>query len=157
VPQTPANSDQQAIDKVLRAVESAWAASDFAALKQLWDTRDAPLYLAEEARKACFTWPELDAYWAGTRAAAQAVSVRIFDVTYRPLTDDLMSTLYGMHWNFQTRDTQAPVGGDVRVYALFRRHAGDWRFTQYIEAPIAPIVYMRTLYEQQVDPGFPHE
>ena len=155
MPPTKRDPDEQAIDAVLRAAERAWAASDFAALKALWDSSTPPLYLAEESREVCATWPQLDDYWAATNSAARAVSMRISDVVYRPLTSDLISTFYQMHWNFQTPDTQAPVGGDVRVYALFRRTAQGWRFTQYIEAPIAPIVYIRKLYEQQVDPGFP--
>ncbi len=150
----PHDPDERAIDSLLTAAEHAWGKSDFAALKQLWDPSAEPWYLAEEARKPCFSWQNLDGYWAATRAASRAISIRIADVTYRRLAADLISSFYHMHWNFQTPDTQAPVGGDVRVYALFRRTAAGWRFAQYIEAPLAPIVYMRTLYEQQVDPGF---
>jgi SnoaL-like domain len=132
----------------------AWREHDFAALKALWDTSQPPVYLPEEARKPCLTWDELDRYWAFTRDAAKKVSIRIADVEYRSLAPDLVSALYAMHWNFATHDEQLPVGGDVRVFAVFRRLSAGWAFVQYIEAPLAPIVYVRSLYEQQVDSDF---
>ncbi len=32
--------------------------------------------------------------------------------------------------------------------------AEGWRFCRYAEAPLAPILYMRKLYENSVDPNF---
>jgi hypothetical protein len=146
--------DHDALTDLLRRKVDAWKRHDFAALKLLWDTNDPPVYLPEESRAACLTWEALDHYWALTCNAARAVSIRVAQPTFRVLAPDLISALYDMHWNFQTADAQAPVGGDVRVYAVFRRTASGWRFANYIEAPLAPIVYMRTLYEQQVDEDF---
>jgi hypothetical protein len=146
--------DKIALDALLERKVRAWREHDFASLKALWDTSQPPVYLPEEARAACLTWDELDRYWAYTRDAAQKVSIRIANVEYRVLSDDLVSALYAMHWNFATRDTQLPVGGDVRVFAVLRRLSAGWAFVQYIEAPLAPIVYVRSLYEQQVDAEF---
>jgi hypothetical protein len=149
-----ASDDTAAVTQLLAAKEKAWARRDFAALKALWDTSTDPVYLPEEARRPCLTWSDLEQYWQLTERASRAVSVRLSDVHYRALSTDLIAALYAMHWNFQTRDEQLPVGGDVRVYAVFRRTPQGWRFAQYIEAPLAPIVYMRTLYEKHVDAGF---
>ncbi len=151
----PAASDSEAIQELLARKAAAWSRSDFTALKSLWDTSVEPVYLPEESRTACLTWEALDRYWAATRMAARAVTIRTGAPTIRILAPDVLAALYDMHWNFQTADAQAPIGGEVRVYALFRRTAAGWRFAQYIEAPLAPIVYIRSLYERQVDPGFP--
>jgi hypothetical protein len=147
-------ADKTSLDSLLERKVRAWCAHDFAALKSLWDTSQPPVYLPEEARKPCLTWDDLDRYWAFTRDAAKKVSIRIANIEYRSLSDELVSALYAMHWNFQTRDQQLPVGGDVRVFAVFRRLSAGWAFVQYIEAPLAPIVYVRSLYEQQVDADF---
>jgi hypothetical protein len=142
------------ITALLEQAQLAWGRRDFLALKGLWDTAADPLYLPEEAREVCGSWPELDAYWGATQAASARIAVKIRALLLRELTNDLVAAFYTMDWSFATRAPGAPVAGETRVYAVFRRTASGWRFAQYIEAPLAPIVYMRMLYERQVDPGF---
>ena len=47
-----------------------------------------------------------------------------------------------------------PVGGDLRVTAVFRKTPAGWRLFHYVEAPLAPIIYVRRLYQGQVDADF---
>jgi hypothetical protein len=146
--------DEAAIRELLERKVAAWNARDFPALRALWDLERDPCYVPEEALKPCLSWSELDAYWADTARASQAIQVAIRDVVVRELAPNLAAALYAMHWDFQAAGAARPVGGDLRVYAVMRRVPAGWRFAQYVEAPLAPIVYMRTLYEQQVTAGF---
>ena len=72
----------------------------------------------------------------------------------RTLSPDIVSVVYAMHWDARVRGAATPLGGDNRVCATLRRTSAGWRFIQYVESPLAPIVYMKRLYEQSVTPGF---
>ncbi len=146
--------DEAAIHDVLERKVAAWNRRDFTALRALWDTESDPVYVPEEALEPCVNWAALDAYWAETARASRAIHISIRDVIVRPLAPELAAVLYSMHWDFHAVGAARPVGGDLRVYAVLRRVASGWRFAQYIEAPLAAIVYLRTLYERQVTGGF---
>ena len=49
---------------------------------------------------------------------------------------------------------EKPVGADNRAVALFRKLPEGWRICRYVEAPLAPILYMRKLYENSVEADF---
>ena len=141
---------------LLAQLERAWCALDFAAVRALWDTERDPIYYAEEADGPLLRWPQLEEYWRITGSAIEHMGMRIVgEPQLRELSPGLVSVMYEMHWDAALRGQQRPIGGDNRVCATLRRKREGWRFAQYVEAPLAPITYVRRLYERSVTPGFP--
>jgi hypothetical protein len=132
-----------------------FGAMDFAAMRELWDPAEAePTYLAEEIGEFLHDFGAIEAYWAATRAGISRLASRHWNVRAHLIAPDLASATWHMHWNALIVGREKPVGGDVRVTATLRRVAQGWRLIHYVEAPMAPILYVQKLYEQQVDPDF---
>ncbi|MCS6947777.1 MAG: nuclear transport factor 2 family protein [Steroidobacteraceae bacterium] len=144
---------QREIIDSIHALERCWSDHDLMRIRTLWEELPAPLYLPEEAATALTTWESLEAYWRSTAEALPRVAVRSWDYRFHALADDLVSVIYQMHWDARLADGKC-MGGDNRVCATLRRHRSGWRFVQYIEAPLAPISYVRLLYERSVTAGF---
>lgn len=145
----------QELAAVLDRVVAAWNALDFDALERLWDADEShPYYLPEEAPRALTTWSALRTYWQQTRRVTRALSMRTWDLEAKLIADDLAVALWQMHWNASVEGYERPVAGDNRVTAIFRRCGPHWRFIHYVEAPLAPILYVKRHYERDVDPEF---
>jgi hypothetical protein len=137
------------------SLERAWCRLDFVAVRALWDTTADPIYFAEESAGAKLSWADLDAYWSLTARAIDRMGMRIVgEPELRQIAPGMVSAIYEMHWDALVRGEQRAIGGDNRVCATLRRTAAGWKFAQYVEAPLAPITYLRRLYEQSVTPGF---
>jgi hypothetical protein len=147
------DSSIAAIHGQLRALEACWRAMDFAGIRALWDDSGPPLYLAEESAEPALSWEALEKYWSLTGTIATRAQVRIDNIRCHALSPDLISAFYNMHWDVAMK-VGAPLGGDNRVCTTFRRRPDGWRIVQYIEAPLAPVMYMKKLYERNVTPGF---
>lgn len=140
---------------ILAELERAWNALDFAAIEALWDHDAQPIYFAEEAPEPHLEWSTLRAYWQFTASTISRMGMRITDTPQlRELAPGLVSAVYSMHWDALITGQSKPVGGENRVCATFRATPQGWRFAQYVEAPLAPITYVKWLYERQVTPGF---
>jgi len=151
----PTDPELAAIRHLLADLESAWRTLDFVALRALWDETREPVYFAEEAPEPLLDWSALQSYWDLTRASIEAMGMRITAVLgTRELAPGFVSVVYTMHWDARRRGSTTPLGGDNRVCATLHRTSTGWRFVQYVESPLAPIVYMKRLYEQSVTPGF---
>lgn len=143
------------IEEVLAKLESRWRSMELSSIRELWDPEETqPFYLPEESEQLLASWEEIEAYWAKTRATISRMSMRTWDVTAKLLQPDLAVAVYRMHWNGEVTGYPKPLGGDNRVTAILRRRDGVWRFCHYVEAPVAPILYLRRLYELDVDPDF---
>jgi hypothetical protein len=143
---------QEGIEKTLEGYRECWSRLDFAALRRLWDAAEPrPVYLAEEIPAPLFDWNEIEGYWAATRGATRSIRIETWNLSVQPLAPDLASALYEMRWIGEFSGYARPIGGDVRVSALLRRRDDGWRFIQYVEAPLAPIVYFRRCYERFAD------
>lgn len=147
------HKDIAAIEAQLRKLEDCWQRMDFADLRSLWDQSQPPLYLAEETESPSLTWAALEQYWAATSASATHAQIQIKNIRYHALTADIVSAFYDMHWDVAIKNARA-LGGDNRVCTTFRRMPAGWRIVQYIEAPLAPVMYMKKLYENNMTPGF---
>lgn len=132
-----------------------FGAMDFAGARAVWDTADPhPTYLAEEIDDFLHDWPAIESYWKASQAAMSKLSSRHWNLRARLLTDELATATWHIHWNAQVIGQDKPVGGDVRVTGVFRRRPDGWRLFHYVEAPMAPILYVRKLYQGQVDADF---
>ncbi len=146
---------QEDIGAVLKQLRRNWNRMDLKAMADLWDTSDPdPFYLPEEIEEPLRDWDAIHAYWARTMEAIPRLRMRIWDLQAAPVSEDLAWVSYQFHWDAVAEGYARPVGADNRAVALFRRLPEGWRFCRYAEAPLAPILYMRKLYENSVDEDF---
>ena len=139
----------QEIENTLEMSRDCWNRLDFAGLRQLWDPEEPePTYLAEEALTPAFGWDEIEAYWDAAVTLNSEMQVEMHKLRVRPLSDDLATAMYELRWSCRFRNQPRRIGGDNRVTAIFRRRGGRWLFVQYVEAPLAPISYLRRFYER---------
>lgn len=146
---------RSALEAVVAEYYAAFGRLDFAAVRALWDADEPePLCLPEESGTFLRDWAGLEAYWAETRRTLARVQARPRDLHARSLGPDLASADWNLHWDAEVIGRAAPVGGEVRVAAIFRSRPAGWRLVQYVEAPLAPILYVRRLYEASVSTDF---
>jgi hypothetical protein len=145
-----------ALSALMDSYGAAWRANSAAALQPFWDrTGEAPLYIAEEIDAPILTWAALDAYWARNETLHRKIDLRFSDVRGVALAEDVAAIVAHMAWDIAfTTGASAAIGGENRVSATLRRTAEGWRFAAWIEAPLAPITYLRRLYERAASPGF---
>ncbi|MEQ8404271.1 MAG: hypothetical protein RKE49_04175 [Oceanicaulis sp.] len=134
------------IDAVFAKYAEAWKTSAPEALKPFWDETAEPLYLAEEIEETLADWTALERYWAMNAGQHADVALKFSDGVVRDLADGLVIAAYRMEWRIAFTGKPA-MAGDNRVAAVLRRTGAGWRFTAWIEAPLAAITYMRKLYE----------
>ena len=145
----------EAIGAVLRQLQKNWDRMDLKAMAGLWDTSDPePFYLPEEVDQPLRDWDAIHAYWNKTMELIPRLKMRIWDVKADPVSDDLAWVSYQFHWDAVAEGYDKPVGADNRAVALFRKLPEGWRICRYVEAPLAPILYMRKLYENSVEADF---
>jgi hypothetical protein len=148
-------ADRAEILHLLSELERSWCRLDFDHLRSLWDPECEPVYVAEEHPRVQLSWPQLQEYFDLTARAIGRMSMRIEgEPALRELAPGLVSAAYAMHWDAEVRGETRPMGGDNRVVDTFRRTPAGWRFVQHVEAPLAPISYVRELYARSVTPGF---
>ena len=140
---------QQEIEALLEQLSGFWNRSELSGIRTT-----EPCYLPEESAEPLIGWEQIEGYWSQTLTIISKLSMRIWDLRLKRLSDDLVVALYQMHWNARVSGYPEPVGGDNRVTAIFRHTSEGWRFCHYVEAPLAPILYMRKLYEDSVDEDF---
>lgn len=140
---------------VLDRLRDNWNRMDLKAMAELWDTSDPqPFYLPEEVEEPLRDWDAIQAYWDKTMQMIPRLKMRIWDIQTSPLSEDLAWVSYQFHWDAVAEGYDKPVGADNRAVALFRKLPEGWRICRYVEAPLAPILYMRKLYENSVDADF---
>jgi len=143
------------VTALVRALEAQWNTGDMAGMAALWDAdHPDPVYQAEEEDALARGWPALRDYWTRTQALNARVAVRYDDIGVTTLGADMALAHWRMHWDIALSGQARPIGGDNRIFAIARRTAQGWRFVAYIEAPLAPLTYIRRLYETQVTKGF---
>jgi SnoaL-like domain len=143
------NNVRQDIENTILKLASAWSRRDPAALAELWDEWEAaPIYVAEELVQPLRSHAAIRDYWTRTLQAAGFVSVEIANVEVQPLQAGLAAALFDLRWIGSFRGYEQPIGGDTRVTTILRSRGQGWRLIHYVEAPLAPIVYLRGLYEQ---------
>ena len=146
---------EEQLGGVLKDLAGYWGNLDFAGVRSLWDPEaDRPFYLPEESEQLLVGWDAIEAYWAKTKATISRLSMRIWDLQARLLEPDLAVAVYQMHWNGDVSAYGRALGGENRVTAIFRRRGQRWYFCHYVEAPLAPMLYVQRLYALDVDPEF---
>lgn len=136
------------ISAVFSTLEQIWRAKDFALMRGLWLTNlAAPLYIAEENPMIIASWDAFDAYFTQTSAALRQISSTYRIVAVQPGTKDQQLVAFELDWTAAIGPVNPPVAGWVRGQAVLEREGTAWKLRSYIEAPLAPIVYMGELYK----------
>lgn len=142
--------DQAGIVAALDAYAAAWRALDAKALAAQWDGTDAqPLYLAEEVDATFTEWPAIKDYWTKNAAAFSAAELDFSDYRVKPLDSASALVAFHMHWRIAFKNPAVkPLAADNRVVALMRKKDGRWRLSAWVEAPLAPTVFLRKELER---------
>jgi hypothetical protein len=145
---------QHEIQELLDTWQGYWARKDFAGIRGLWDADDPQLlYVAEEAAEPMFSLDEMQRYWALTDRVIDRISVVPRNLRARQVADDIALAFFELHWDAAI-GASAPIGGDVRVLAAFRRKPEGWRFFHYLEGPLAMLTQVRQFASRNVTPAF---
>ncbi|HBO12713.1 MAG TPA: hypothetical protein DD491_08010 [Halieaceae bacterium] len=137
------------MDAFFEAYADAWASNDPVAIGAHWDPERAPLYQAEEKDEPFTSWAALDDYWAANAEFHDSVRLQFSDPRVQPLADGLCQVLVQMRWDIRfTSGASRAMGGSNRVLATLVKRQDGWRLCGWVEAPLAPITYLRRLYEQ---------
>lgn len=152
----PSDHDREALLDLIASFERCFTEGDLEGLKALWDPADdSPFYIAEEVEAPLIGMPALEGYWHEQSKVLAAVSLRSWDHRFKMITDDVASALFRLHWNaLQQGITGHPIGGDVKVSAVFKRTGDGWRFVHYAESALGPLPFLRKIYRRHVDPDF---
>jgi hypothetical protein len=149
-------SERAKIAAALDAYARNFATLDAGKLAAHWDERDpAPVYIAEEVDQVFADWPAIKAYWAGNAAYIAKIEVELSDYVIKPLHDDEALVAASMRWTLAPKSaSQKPMSGENRLIALMRKVDSEWRLAAWVEAPLAPLAYMRRELERAVRPDF---
>jgi hypothetical protein len=134
------------IAELFDALGRHYGTKDFAAVRALWvEDLPAPFYLAEEHDEFMDSWDKVENYWRLTSQALSHLRARFAPKTCMPLDEHRRLVGFELTW-LASIGSEAPVAGTLRAAAICERGAAGWRIRAWIEAPLAPIVYMRQLY-----------
>lgn len=128
-------------------LERHYGAKDFGAVRALWlPDLDTPFYIAEEHGEVMSSWPQIERYWRITTESLAHLRARFEPRGAVPLSASQQLVGFELTWLARVGST-APVAGTLRAVAICEQTPAGWRIRAWIEAPLAPIVYMRALYE----------
>lgn len=134
------------IVEIFAALERHYGAKDFAAVRALWlADLPAPFYIAEEHHVVMDSWEKVEAYWQLTSAALSHLRAKFKPLHSVALNERQQLVGFELTW-LASVGTEPPVAGTLRAAAICERTPAGWRIRAWIEAPLAPIVYMRELY-----------
>ena len=136
----------------------AWRENSPEALEAFWSARDFFAYKAEEVPEVLRRWPDVRAYWEHNARLHEAIVLDLSDVHAVQIAPGHIIGTARMRWDIRfaedarTADGAAfphrglAMGGDNHIVALAVDTEAGLRLTGWIEAPDAPLSYMRSLY-----------
>lgn len=135
------------VGTLFSSLETIWRTKDFARMRSQWlSNLEAPLYLAEEHRSFITTWPGFDDYFRKTAEVIREITARYRVVAVLPAAAGQNLVAFELDWSAAI-DPEPPVAGSVRGVAFVELEHDEWKLRAYVEAPLAPIVYMGELYQ----------
>jgi len=106
----------------------------------------------EEEAAVLTSWPAIRDYWKATEEWNEWIAIEYSDIAVKPVDETNAMAVLNLRWDVQLNDSPNPLGGDNRAVVGLRKVDGAWKIHTWVEAPLAPIVYMRKLYELNVRP-----
>ncbi len=135
------------IEHLFARMSTAWAEHDFDTLRALWRQSPEPIvYLAEEAGFAR-THGELEEYWTRTAAGIHEVRANYLLDSVAGLSADLYAATFRNEWAARDRPGDEMLAGTCRGLLIVEASAEGLRPRIYVEAPLAPLLYLRELHQ----------
>jgi hypothetical protein len=147
MPDAATEAVRERMAALLTRMSQAWREGDFAFLSGLWDGVDDPVYLAEEEPGFARSHAELASYWERTSAGLADVrgDYRLESLTV--LIAPLYLATFTNEWAAREKPGEAMVAGTCRAVMIVEAREDRLVPRGYIEAPRAPLIYMRELYK----------
>ena len=147
-------SDSESLENVVAQWVTAWSARDADAVLALWDGQDPESsYLAGEEESPMTGAGAVRGYVTSLCEAFHTIRHRPETVIAKDLGDGIGLVFYILDW--AVANERGPIGGRCRVTGVWRYRDGQWRLTQYSEAPLAPLVELRQFYQTVAAEGLP--
>jgi len=139
------SSVETSIHDLFHRLEAAFNARSVPELRALWpDDLVAPFYLAEERVGFIRDWATLQSYWADLQGLEDLrAGWQVTDIA--PLGPDTWIVGFDLWWMLKPPGASA-TAGEVRGIGICTARGDGHALVAYVEAPLAPIVYMRELY-----------
>jgi hypothetical protein len=150
-PPTAETSAFQDIAGVFAGVEQMFLnlEHDYKNFRAFWAPDiEAPVYIAEEHKEIIADWASLENYFEAAAKILGPVVCKYDLKAIVPIQPDLVTAYCQMEWQAAIKPEVEKMGGYVRVVAVLRKSSAGWRFISYVEAPLAPIVYLGELYKR---------
>ena len=135
------------IQSLFDRLSDHWSKMDFKAIRAEWNNDAPPLYLAEEAPGFATSWDDLEAYWQTTRDTISSITVTYELLSEKQVTPDVKLVAFNLVW-LAGMTSDEDVGGTNRGLACLQLIDDTYKFAGYVEAPLAPIFYVKELYKE---------
>lgn len=141
-------SREEGLIGALQPLFDQWVAyfgvNDFKGVRSLWVADlERPFYVAEEHDVLMSSWPEVEHYWAETAKINTDFQGRIEIVNAKYVSETQAMVQFQLGWKMSLVGWERPIGGTNRGMAGFEKTSEGWKFHSYMEAPKAPITYIR--------------
>ncbi len=147
-------SDTASLENAVAQWVAAWCAGDVSAVVSLWDADDPKSsYLAAEEESPMTGAAAVRGYVTTLCDTFETIRHRPETVIAKDFGEGIGLTFYVLDW--AVADKRGPVGGRCRVTGVWRKRNGDWKLSQYSEAPLAPLVELRQFYNAVAAEGLP--
>ena len=144
------------VTEVIHETARRWNSQDFATLLDLWDPNEPfPTYLGEEQAQWFVGWDRLRSYLDPPRPnpAVQAIREEMYDIQVKQIAPDLAIAFFYMHFEMKIIKSK-PIGEEIRASAVLRKTDKGWKYIHWAESPRNPKVYIETLFQKDVEPGW---
>jgi hypothetical protein len=145
------------IEEVMQETEEIWNSQQYGKLRSVWDSDDnEPWYIPEEVAEPFFSWDELERYWS--RSGGQGLRAfrwQFSNLRVKKLDTNIALAIFDHFYEYQLPASgAAPMAGQDRCLAIFRRTKGKWGHILYAQCPQGPEAYVRMMREKMVRPDF---
>ncbi|MEM7503528.1 MAG: hypothetical protein AAF417_15865 [Pseudomonadota bacterium] len=155
--------DATAVNAFFESYASAWAENDAVAIASHWNPSATDyLYKAEELPEFLVNMEQITGYWKHNERFHERIRLRFGEVTLKPLPGGALAVL-PMRWDIRFSEgvptleggdfphAGKMMGGENHVLTQLVETNNGIKLEAWVEAPDAPITYMRRLYEWAAD------
>lgn len=147
-------TDTSALEDAVQAWVTAWCDRNPEDIMALWDSEDEDArYLPGEREQALTDAASVKDYVVSLCGLFHTIRHRPGQLIAKQVSEDVGLVFYVLDW--AVADARGPIGGQCRVTAVWRKCEGQWKLTEYAEAPVAPLVELKEFYQHVAAEGLP--
>ena len=148
---------QQEMEAFFEAYSERWNSQDYATLGELWDRDDQqPYYRPMEQENFVKGWDGLERYWnpiPGKKTIPGLWNIYT-NLDAKMVGPDTAVVTFDLQWDLKPPGPNAAISGTDPGMAVLRKKPEGWRMVAYVEACMAPMTYVRRMFEKQARPEF---